>query len=492
MKFCLIIGLALAFCLGTPARSEIIPGQAVSWTDFSYITCLNVSQEFVYIGTTEGILRYHRFDLQWYPPLTVSDGLSDGYINNLAVPFDDSWIIVNTPSGIYEYDEALEEWTYHNEFPGEYAANFNPPRPLPDVLMPFKYYMAPEGYISDPYFRDYEVTAWLDDGFNNIYIGTWGWGMFKADNTILKADFFPYGLIQKSCIVIYREGDSLWLGGNAGDLEYGVTNNRQGVTLFELEEQNFSYLEPYLIPGFDSEIIFDIAGDSDNIYFAGYHGFTVRSRERERWFTLSASQNLPGTSATALAVGPDSVWVGSDRGLALYNPSADMLTEVGQSQLRDLFVTSLALQDSLLIIGTDQGSFYINTSTRKLGRLRDPENILNGEVRDIFVYGNEIFIATSWGVTAFNSQSGKAADVPWLTETNGAFAVAANDVYVAAAVDNGLMLIERDTRRSRVFDTNDGLLSIEIHDLLPDGDYLWVGSEKGLTRFKWINPDRID
>ena len=479
------------YCSGN-IQAEIIPGQAVSWTDFSYITCLNFSQDYIYIGTTEGILRYHRFDLEWYPPLTVSDGLIDGYISALAVPFDDSWITVNTPSGNYEYDDGLKEWTYQADFPKEDTKNFAPPKPLPEVLMPFGFYMAPEGYISDPYFRNYEVTAWLDDGFSSIFIGTWGWGMLKADNTILQADFLPYGLIQKSCNVIYREGDSLWLAGNAEDPENNVSNNRRGVTLFELEDQKFTYLEPYLIPGFDSEIIFDIAGDDKNIYFAGYNGFTVKSRSQDRWFTLSSSQNLPGTAATALAVGPDSVWVGSDHGLALYMPSGDILKEVGQSQLRDLFITALALTDSLLIIGTDQGSFYINTATHKLGRLRDPANILNGEVRDIFIYGDEVFVATSAGVTEFSSRSGKAADIPWITQGNGAFAVAANDIYVVAAVDNGLMLIERDTKRTRVFNADDGLLSIEIHDLLPDGNFLWIGSEEGLTRFKWVNPDRID
>ena len=28
--------------------------------------------------------------------------------------------------------------------------------------------------------------------------------------------------------------------------------------------------------------------------------------------------------------------------------------------------------------------------------------------------------------------------------------------------------------------------------LANDGDYLWVGSDKGLTRFLWNNPQRVD
>ena len=43
-----------------------------------------------------------------------------------------------------------------------------------------------------------------------------------------------------------------------------------------------------------------------------------------------------------------------------------------------------------------------------------------------------------------------------------------------------------------LFTTQDGLPSNEIYELLLDGDYLWIGSDRGLTRFLWNDPDRID
>ena len=63
---------------------------------------------------------------------------------------------------------------------------------------------------------------------------------------------------------------------------------------------------------------------------------------------------------------------------------------------------------------------------------------------------------------------------------------------LAAVVDNGLMLTERKTGRKRIFNEFDGLLSVYINALVPDGDYLWIGSDQGLTRFMWVNPDRVD
>jgi len=55
-----------------------------------------------------------------------------------------------------------------------------------------------------------------------------------------------------------------------------------------------------------------------------------------------------------------------------------------------------------------------------------------------------------------------------------------------------LATIDHDPPLEREFTTQDGLPSNEVYELLLDGDYLWIGSDRGLTRFLWNDPDRID
>ena len=472
--------------------AEIIPGQAVSWSDFSHITCITTSGELAYFGTTEGILRYHRFDDHWLDPITVSDGLQGKQILRIAVPFDDSRITVETEQGIYVYETGIDQWFLDTEFPAEDSQDSRPRFPMPPLFMPFGYTLEDEGYISDRNFNDWQITATLDDGYSTFFIGTWGLGILKADQYDLQAQIIPYGLLQKRTDAIYIEGDSIWLAGNAGDLPPEYPNQRMGVTLYDRSDQRFSYFEPRYFPGFDSEIIYDIAGDRQNLYFAGRLGLSILPRDKDYFITLTRRDGLPVSEATALAISPDSVWIGTPEGLALYTPSVDTMAVVGRRILGQKFITALHLSGDKLIIGTTEGTFYIDTRLKKIGSMKDPEGILGGSIREITSFYNEIFIASDWGLVAVDLKTGKASSIEYLERSGGVYALAVNEKYIAAAVDHGLALLDRKEGRLRIFDELDGLLSEKINAIVAEGDYLWLGSEEGITRFMWNNPLRVD
>ena len=471
--------------------AEIIPGQAVSWTDFSHISSIAIGHEFAYFGTTDGILRYNRIEQKWHDPITASDGLPRSPITRLAVSMDDREIAVETEAGIYSYDNGMEAWFLETEFPIENYRDSRPRPPLPRPFMPFGYQITPEGYIEDQYFRRFQITAWLDDNFSSIFFGTWGLGTGQVNDQSFDAVFLPCGLLQKRTDAIYMDGDSLWLAGNAGDRPPQYANARLGVTLFDINAGIFTHFEPRYLDGFGSEVIYDIAGDNKNVYFAGRQGLTVLVRNENRFFTLGRGSGLPETETTALAVGTDSVWVGTTRGLALYTPSVDTIVTVGRQLLGSLFITDLELVSGRLIIGTSRGAYYIDLTSKKIGRLKDPDGQLRGVVHHVCASRDELFVSTDWGLSQVNLKTEKARPVPYLS-TRPVYAAAANDKYIAAAVDDGLMLIERGVDKQRLFTEDDGLLSVNINALVPDGDYLWIGSEEGLTRFKWVNPDRVD
>jgi ligand-binding sensor domain-containing protein len=266
---------------------------------------------------------------------------------------------------------------------------------------------------------------------------------------------------------------------------------RYGVTLFNRADQSFTYFEPRFIDGFDSQAIYDIKGDEKNIYFAGEQGLTILDRGSQQFTTISVNDGLPDIDATAIAVAPDSIWVGTANGLALFLPSVDTIRVVGSRVLGGRFITDLEIADGRLIIGTDGGAFYIDLVRQKIGRLRDPDGSLGSSIRHIAVNGNEVLISSELGVTLIDVKTQKASAVPRTAVVGGVYAAAANDRFIAAATEDGLMMIERDTGKQRLFTVDDGLLSINISALIPDGEYLWIGSEEGLTRFSWLDPRRI-
>lgn len=485
--------LLLCLLLYSASFAEITPGDMTSWSDFSFITCIAYGNTFAYFGTSEGILRYHRLEEKWYPPITVSDGISGHLIKRLQVPPDESWITVETEEGVFTWDRGSNQWFLDSQFPNQYPQDSRVRLPLPVIFMPFGYQLLTTGYIRDSYFRDYQITAYLDDQFNLIFMGTWGLGPLKMENREMRAEFIPCGLLQRRTDVIYREGDSLWLGGNEGDWAPTSADIRLGVTLYERSRERFTFFEPRYIPGFQSEIIYDIAGDRKNIYFAGRNGLTIHPRDDENYYTtLTKKDGLPNTETTALAIRNDSVWVGTSEGLALFSPLVDTLKTVGSKLIGGLFITDLLLADKWLIIGTDKGAFYIDVSTNIIGRLTDSVGNSFGSIRQIALNGNELLIASEDGVATIDLVTEKAAMVPFTSTAGGAYAVAADSTYIAAALYDGLVLIDRASGKMRRFTERDGLLSIKINILIPEGDYLWIGSEEGLTRFKWHDPSRVD
>jgi ligand-binding sensor domain-containing protein len=377
-------------------------------------------------------------------------------------------------------------------FPKEDYQDASPPSQLPLLFMPYRYQMNPEGYFEDSYFREYRITSWLEDDYNSIFVGTWGMGPVLVDRRNLQAELIPCGLLQKQTDVIYLEGDSLWLGGNAGERIPEYQDARLGVTLYDRYRQEFTYFEPRMIDGFNSEIIYDITGDTKNLYFAGRQGLTIKSRSEDFFRTLTRVDGLPETETTALATGNDSLWIGTAQGLALYTPSVDTMVTVAAGILGNRFITDLEMAGPRLIIGTDRGAYYIDVASQKIGRLKDPNGNLGGLIRHISVDSNEVLISSEWGLTRINIDTEQASLVPFTDVSGGVYAAAGNYKYIAAVVDNGLLLTERETGKKRLFNEFDGLLSVYINVLVPDGDYLWIGSDQGLTRFKWVNPDRVD
>lgn len=487
----LLIAFALITLAWRPAYGDVIAGEFISWTDFSYVNTIAISNNFVYFGTTDGITRYQRFDYRYHDPITRSNGLPGASIRRIAVTFDDQEMTVETDQGIYSYSQGIDHWFLESSFPTEYYRDSRPTPPLPRLYPPFGYTMYPEGYFEDTYFRRFDITAWLPDNFSDIFIGTWGMGAAKADDRDYSTVFIPCGLLQKTTDAIYIEGDSIWVAGNPGDQLAAYPDMRYGVTLFNRADQTFTYFEPRFIDGFDSEAIYDIKGDENNVYFAGQQGLTVLDRKTEQFFTFSLNTGLPDIEATAVAVTPDSVWVGTANGLALYRPSVDSMQVVGSRVLGGRFITDLEIADGRLIIGTDRGAFYIDLVRQKIGRLRDTDGSLGSNIRYISVNGDEVLIASELGVTIIDTRTEKAAAVPYTAVANGVYATAANDRFIAAATDQGLIMIERDTGKQRTFIEDDGLLSINITAMIPDGEYLWIGSEEGLTRFYWLDPRRV-
>jgi ligand-binding sensor domain-containing protein len=155
--------------------------------------------------------------------------------------------------------------------------------------------------------------------------------------------------------------------------------------------------------------------------------------------------------------------------------------------LAGLTIFDLEYADEALWIATEDGLFRFNPKTKKLQRFQDPTMILFGAVYDIYLHKTELWFAANDGLLRLDFKSGETEAFNDLKANRSIRSVAANDRIVAYGSDEGLKIIKLNEKRKRLIELTrrDGLASNNIYTLLFEGEYLWIGSDRGLTRLWW-------
>jgi len=150
--------------------------------------------------------------------------------------------------------------------------------------------------------------------------------------------------------------------------------------------------------------------------------------------------------------------------------------------------------DNHLWIASGVGAYRLSLETGKLQKFNDPHGVLFSRVYDVEHYGSRVWLASDGGVLSLDINTGATEPYADILRRVDSRALAVNDSIVAVASDVGMTIIflGRTKSFSRDFTTEDGLASNYVYSLVLDGDYIWIGTDRGLTRFLWNNPERVD
>jgi hypothetical protein len=129
-----------------------------------------------------------------------------------------------------------------------------------------------------------------------------------------------------------------------------------------------------------------------------------------------------------------------------------------------------------------------------LQKFQDPEAVIFGEVYALDLWGDDLWFASLNALLKLNLKTGETKSFKSSSVQVSYRALAVNDVIAATSTGNGFEIYfhAADRTFSRRFTMADGLPSNNVYELLMDGDYLWVGTDRGLTHFWWNNPNRVD
>ena len=460
-----------------------LPGLVVNYSNFSFVHSVAVGFKYAYFGTTNGVIRYNISQKQWDPPLTGIEGFNNSEIFEIKASFDDEKIWIRTESGYYEYTGVFDRWTPISQIPDETSNGEHIGLDF-DYIPPPGYHYMNTGVLVDQYDNEYRINDIVDDGWSNHWIGTWGLGALYADNTSRLMESLNYGLIQDDITAIFSDSGTLWMGGS--DTEYA----RTGLTAFDWAENSFEHIE--INPGFLSFTgrVNAIAADEKAVYIGTEDGLLViDKKQNEITDHLYQKSGLPHNQILSLLVYDNLLYVGTEYGLGIVDIYSDSSEIPFKTILPNHAILSLDQIDNHIWIGTHLGTFRLNLSNEKLGYLKSPKISGKREIRSIKHTDQKIWLLIDYELKSIDRNSAEIEDYPEIIQYNGLRSIAVSDTIVAAATNSGLLLLFDGSKDSHfLYTVSDGLISNDIRDLVFDGDYIWLGTDKGLTRFWFKHP----
>jgi len=483
----ILLGVMAMMCV-LPAQSQHLEDQVVNWTDFSYVNYIASSMTYVYFATTGGITRYNKVNRTWEEPLTGSPGIDSERINRIWVDTFDEHLYVETEVGLYEYDPLFGSWFPIDELPAVRTNTRHVALPQPMIPPPGFNYTA-SGNLIDPYARSWGVVDAIDDGAGTFWLGTWGYGAATAEVGPNEIEILPYGLLQNDITNLLFDGDILWIAGRA------AFSARTGLSAFDLANQSFSYIESGTRSDFPTADVTSLEVDENALYVGTDIGLMLYNFDLERFVDrLDRRNGLTSDEVVCLRKVGDSLFIGTAGGLTVLDFVADSVQYVNPSELFNQVIYDIEPFGEHVWIGAENGAYRLSRADGKLQKFRDPTQVLFSRVYNIESYEQEIWFASDLGVVRMDTETGESRDYSLPSLRYGSRALAVNDGVAAVASDRGMTLIFREEHKpvSREFSIDDGLASDRVTSLLLDGDYLWIGTDRGLTRFYWNNPRRID
>ncbi len=484
MRATILLCAVLIARLASTALAFRDSGQVVNYAGFKYVTAIATSAQRTYVATSQGIIVFYKTENRWGTPLTGMDGIDDGTIKKIWVDQFDERLFAETDVGKYEYELTWGRWTTAFDIP-ELVTN-DRHIPIPAVLFPpFGFDYDGNGGLIDPQGRKCAISDVVDDGAGTIWIGTWGLGLFRAGSASKVVEPLTFGLLQDAVYAMYEDDSVLYVAGPA------YNSRRTGITALDFRTNSFRYVESgpeFDLPPEDIQCL-DIAGD--RLVVGTQRGlFDLDKRSGRVSGRIDHSLKIKTENFMAVRLVGDTIFAGTDDGLIVIAGSSRSAYSVVTVALLDHVIYDLEVVRDQVWIGSDIGAYRLSLATGKLQKYQDPDRLLFNRVFDITTTDHSLWLSSDGGAVQIDLDSGSTAAYRVSSRLIGDRAIAANDRIAALASDLGVTIIFMDGEHwsSRELSTFDGLLSPYVFALILDGDFLWVGTDMGLTRINWSNP----
>ncbi len=521
-------------------------GDWTSYTTFRYVNALAIGSRYVYFATTGGITRYNLFSNEWDSPWTISDGLPGMNVTVVAYDVDTDVIWCATEGAVSYRNPTSRQWQnfYLEDFglatadpivsigvgtnsvffeaqsgtlirADKYGGGLEPAEPadleeslrwfgarakkikkFPLFHMSQGYFFDTEGIIRDFRLRDYPVTCAAEDPWSQLWLGTWGISVGRADLRLARLDLLPVGPWQPEVRALVETDNEMWMGGLEDEEGDGA------ITIWNKRDNSWAYLQTRYVTGVPSDRVLAIATDGPVVWFGTELGLVAYDRAHEHWRTFEAPRYLDDDLVYDVLV--DSGWVlaATGRGVSEIRvfpvgkgkKDSVAVRRLDPANLSNVAVYDLEKTENLLWAGTSDGLYVYDREEKRGGYVIDSEGPMGAPVSAVGRAGDTLWVASWKTVYAYDMRKRVWLPPPMGRTDLGSrvYRISGNDQVVWFATEQGVYKYDYARQRWRRFAVEDGLIGSHVYTVLLEGDYVWFGTNRGITRFYWNSPYRAD
>ena len=524
----------ISLCLSQPS-AKYRPFDWLLFKEPGRINSISEGYEFLYIGTSHGgIYRYNLYGNQYDFPITTAQGLDNNNIS--SVHFDHStgiiwassygalqysytregdWRIIDLAdiglrnndrivqlgnSKNYIWAKASAVYVKLDKSSGVLAGIYPMPDEINIVWSSGKYNEQPEiasvlnnyalmsGWMTsgskliDGYGRYIDITSGLIGKHNDVWIGTSDGTLFQGNKTMEAMFPTEFGIRGSNINALFHNDEELWIGSKGYDIGRGVT--KLNTRTFQTDHFDFDVTVNMNLTEIHSFYDFD-----NVLWVGGNSAILVFDKSENYWRTLGEERGIPNTDITSMVGDSNFVWIGSYRGIRQINRKTKREEPMGFEYLfYNHPVNDLFLNDYGVWIASRTGIYlYDKNNPQIMNALSIGDSYLDfpvSRVTSVFQQNKLVYFATNIGIVVFDTEE-KFWDMAIPTSDYKGLDV--NDILLLGkfcfiATDRGMFRINLKSKGVREYNF-DFIGSVNTIENI--GKYIWMGTSKGLIRFKW-------
>ena len=465
---------------------------------FSTITDVVESTNIIYFSTLGGgVLRYDKFKNEFLNPVTTANGLHSNFIYGFLRNRTDS-LSKYSQSVVPIYKDA-EQHVMDLDEPDQFEPSYssasffkgyqlNDRKRLAHKLSESEFYtiQAPftffDGNIQDKHQNEHKITLRYIDSSNGVWVFAEGLGLFYSAFKNQPLEHIYNHSTLGSITRIRKNNTDYWFA------QHNMKQRNRPI--LSVWKANGAWKHWYERDEFalQGNGIVDMLISDKSIWLAEEYGLVSFNLDTEDFSSkrFSGSYNNRTTSVIRM----DSLlYFGTDVGLFSYSLLSGKVKEQKFKGLEKTPITSLTKGRKGFVTTTKWGVYFVNIKEQRIDNLESFAKLPRYRFSAVNYSNGNYQLGFSDGYYVFNEEQ-KTLNACILTEPQRpiyVFSIKEVDGYTFLATDNGVYIYYVEKNRWVYFNQKNGLPVNRVNDIEIDGDYLIVGTDAGVSVFKWYD-----